>query len=168
MTTRLRGPRRRTRWIDSLENLTLGSGLQDEVTLLGPLGADDVHGMTITRIIVNVDFYANAPAIADGAQRIDMGIGVGDTEAFGSGSLPDPETGTDEPPLGWLWRSSKTLLDHAGEGPIDKVTIDLDLRSQRKLYQRAECYFILTSTPVQGTSFTIRMSGLFRLLMKLP
>ena len=48
-------------------------------------------------------------ATDDGVMAIDVGIGVVSTEAFTAGVVPDPQTSSDYPTLGWLYRTRDPL-----------------------------------------------------------
>ena len=92
-----RSPRRRTQWVDTDFNLLVASGSKSETSLLSDLLPQDTQGMTLTRTLVHLFVASNVDQTVIAINRVSMGIGVSDQEAFAAAVLPDPETAGDEP-----------------------------------------------------------------------
>ncbi len=96
---------------------------------------------------------------------MDLAIGISDREAFSSSVLPDPNTATDKPARGWMWRTSALVSQNGVGGPI-VYSIRADIRGSRKI-DLGRAYLIITSEANLGTAFTVNIRGLIRTLVKL-
>ena len=129
-------PRRRRAWADAQFTITLVTAtLMVPLDLLGDLPQMDVK--TVTRIVGSITILPdNFTSTDDGANVIDVGIGVVSKEAFDAAVVPDPQTTTDYPTLGWLWKARLVAYRQNGSGTVEEFgypRIDLDVRSQRKV-----------------------------------
>ena len=97
---------RRRAWADELYDELINSGSEMVIrNLLGNLQAADTK--TSVRLILQMTIWFAALSENEGAQVIDVGVGVVSSDAFTSGSvaLPNPATETDVPTLGWVYRT---------------------------------------------------------------
>ena len=156
-----RGTKRRTGWLDTLVAFSTSSGSQSNVSLLGPMSTVDTIGKTLTRILLHLYFYKQAP-LNDGHQVVDVGIGMAAQEAFTGNILPDPDTALDEPERGWVWRD-RIIVPQDASNVNNPMEVRADIRSQRKL-DNGELYFIMDNNPGDGTAFTVETTGLIRAL----
>ena len=160
--------RRQTAWNDELFNVTLGAGLGDEFLIFQDSADSEKRGCTMGRTIIGFDILPADPGVGSGSQRVSLGIALASDDAFAAGALADPETQSDYPVGGWLWRWSGVVRDETlGVGPMVYPRLDLDLRAMRKL-DRTSVYMALKNDNLEGTAFTIRLAGLIRILYKLP
>ena len=125
----------------------------------------NTRGMTVIRTIIRMGLFSNTVAGAWGIMRVDLGIGVASQEAFAAGVLPDPNSATDKPPRGWMWRSQQ-LVSQNGTGHQVIFNVDADIRGARKV-ENGEVYLIGCNTAYVGTQFQVNCVGLIRQLYKL-
>ena len=165
MASRRQGPRRQTTWFDQMFNSDVATGLQ-ALQRLTPSG-ENLEGFTAIRLLLTLILHPSTPAAVSGSQRVDFGIGVSSEEAFtlGVNALPNAEVETEFPERGWLLRDSQMVTDEAGG--FLPLRLTYDLRSQRKI-ENGVLYFIATSTPIEGTTFNVRMLGIARVLCLRP
>ena len=156
---------RRPYWSDTLIDDAVGSGAQDHNTLIGSFTAQETQGWTLTRMILELGLYKQAPS-SDGWQIIDIGIGLAEQDAFAAGVIPDPNVSNDEPARGWLYRTRCVVPADATE-VLMPVMCRGDFRAQRKI-DGAELYIVLNNTPGGGTAFTVEYTGIVRALYLLP
>ncbi len=158
-------PKRPTIWIDNLVNLTVATGAQGSISLLTGRPPINMNGTTITRTIFDLQLYSTTIAGAHGIQIADLGFGVTSQEAFNAGVFPDPEA--DERPLrGWLYRTRCTAFQNGVEtNPL--AFCKGDLRNQRKI-DDGEYFMVVTNQAILGTAFSVQMTGIIRVLLKLP
>ncbi len=164
-----RAQRRLTAWDDQLvTSLSVTSGAENSFLLTENVSDTEKRGCTIVRIILALELLPSVPGNVSGVQTVSMGIGATSDDAFAAGALPNAEVDTDFPVMGWLWRGKYLVRDETlATGIVPFPRIDADLRSQRKI-DRSSVFVILQNTPVQGTAFNILVSGMVRVLYKLP
>ncbi len=155
-----------TDWIDTLFQLQPTSGGQAFISLVTGAAPINMRGVTLIRTIISIGIASQSIAGAYGVQAADLAIGVASQESFAAGSLPDPQTATDKPPYGWVWRTRKIVAQNGAGSPI-VVVIDADIRGARKI-QNGEVYLIVNNTAIVGTAFTMEVTGIVRLLTLLP
>ena len=160
-----RGQRRRTAWDDQIVTLPVTTGAATSVLLVEDAADPELRGCTMIRTIIGVDLFPDVQGAVTGVQRLTMGIGVASDDAFAAGSLPEPDDQTDYPQGGWVYRASFNVADRVGES-LPLVRVDQDLRAARKI-DRSSVYLRIQNTAVQGSTFTIQLSGLIRVLYKL-
>ena len=153
-------------WIDTMVDLNPASGVQQNVSLMTGVSSTQTRfdRMTLLRTIIGLDIAYEVRDSGDGSQDIALGIGVTSQEAFAASILPDPETATDFPAMGWVWRNRYRVFGFLGNS-VDVFTrrLDLDLRSQRKL-ENGEAYLIVTNTNHEGFAATVDITGIIRQL----
>ena len=157
---------RMTDWIDTIISLDPATGGQANVSLMTGVAPVNMRGVTLIRTLVSLSFSSVSIAGVFGVQNIFMGIGITSQEAFAAGVLPDPETATDKPPRGWVYRSYQGVAQNSTGSPV-LFEARADIRGARKI-ENGELYLIVSSTAVSGTSFTTAVRGLVRVLTKLP
>ena len=164
--TQRRGPRRSTRWIDTLVSEAVPNNAVDNQTLLGALGSDDIPGLTIIRTLVRLTIVPETDPNVLSSMRVIVGAGIITGDAFAAGALPDVNIDTDYPINGWMFKEVAVLQSSPGiERPSEIVG---DYRSQRKLSAQTECFLSIRNDTVVGSAQTIRIIGLVRMLVKLP
>ncbi len=157
---------RPTDWQDTIMNLGAGSGAQASISLDGALTAADLRGATLIRTIVRLGAFSTTVAGAWGLQRVDVAIGIVSRDAFTAGTFPDPVTADDKPPRGWIWRDSIVVQQNGAQGLPIAIRIEQDLRGARKI-ENGRLVLVFDNTSLLGTTFTARLSGLVRTLIKL-
>ena len=117
-------------------------------------------------MIGNLWFASITTAGAWGRQKIDLGIAVLDRDAVAASAFPDPNAQDDRPPTGWVYRSSVGAQQNGSGAPI-LTNERFDLRAQRKL-AGGQLTLVVNNTSLGGTSFTVDISGIIRVLLLLP
>jgi len=158
---------RATDWQDTpLGPADFGGGLSTNVDLSGGLTAADLRGSTIIRTIVSISLSSATVSGAWGTGVAFVGIGVASRDAFAATALPDPRTGGDEPPRGWIYRTAKGVSQN-GVGTQVIFEVNADIRGARKL-DNGVPYLIIDYDATDGTAFDLVVRGMIRLLIKLP
>ena len=157
---------RRTTWEDEILNTSAVAGGATAPQLVSSLDADEAKGMTVTRVIGDLGFYSQTIAGAFGVMRVSFGIAVIDRDAAAAGAFPDPDSQADEPAAGWLYRGSR-LVSQNGVGTAIVTNDRFDIRSQRRM-GNGQLFYILQNITILGTSFTVNVGGLVRVLMLIP
>jgi len=157
--------RRITTWEDTILARDITSGFQQVNSLILGMADGAKQQATVIRTIIEFSLYSTSVAGAWGVQRVDLAIGMSAQEAFAASVLPDPNTATEKPARGWLWRTSVSISQN-GIGTDIVHRIRADIRGARKL-ENGELYVIAHSTARAGTTFTVRWDGLVRCLFKL-
>ena len=123
--------------------------------------------MTLTRTLINLQIMSSGGG-SFGVQLFDFAIGVADQEAFAASVLPDPVSSSDEPMLGWVYRTRTLITREAATTAANQVMhIQADIRSRRKI-DDGELYFSMSNTAFQGGSFTVLFGGIIRCLFLSP
>ncbi len=163
-------PNRRQRmWLDRNVDRDITTNDTPVAEQLVPSGfLEELTGWTIIRLVVGVDLV---PLVADAtslaSQQNGFGIAMLSDEAVaGASAIPDPLVDSEVPPTGWMWRQS-LLVRHLGTSTASMRRIDVDLRAMRKMgYARPQ--LILSSTGVEGPTFTTSIRGIIRMLVLRP
>ena len=156
-------------WADNivLENVPVSGG-SDNVDLFPGLSRDERRGITVVRLLIDLQV---SPLVLDGvnAQQLAMmGIGVSSFEAFAvAGALPDPNQETDRPPRGWLWRSVLKVA-HVPDALVMPVRAQADVRAKRRVDDGVLFLRIINVDRTGVTPFEIAVDGLIRVLYLLP
>ena len=158
---------RRTAWADALVANNVGSGSQLGIDIGGGMSAIDKEGRTITRLIGELGLYSTTVAGLWGVQALDLGIAVIDGDAATALVFPDPNSASDEPPRGWLFRTRCIVAQNGSGAPVVYKCM-FDLHAQRKLYGGGILMLIANNTSLLGTSFIIQIGGIIRSLNLLP
>jgi len=157
---------RRTRWIDALLNNSVSNGGQVVVSLVGNLTPNESAEMTLVRTIMCYQLKASVPGGVNGSQLMDIGIGSTSLEAFSAGVIPDPPIATDFPLMGWVYRCRHVVVDSVDAHDDTPREVTKDIRSQRKI-SRGELYIAMNNTALDGTTFTVVVTGIIRCLFKM-
>ncbi len=147
-------------------NCDVASAAQVPVSLITGMGSAQTRAdkMTLLRTIIGLDLARTVHDSGEGSDLVACGIGVTSQEAFAAGVLPDPQTDTDFPARGWVWRAIYRVWGFASDQPaIFTRRLDLDIRSMRKL-DNGEAYLLVNNAALEGVSSTIRVAGLVRQL----
>jgi len=158
---------RPTDWVDTIIQLGATAGGQVFTGLLTGLAPVDLRGLTVIRTIITMGVTSRTVAGAWGVHRCDMAVGIASQEAFAAGVLPDPSVNTDKPPRGWMWRTSLVVTQNGAGAPVMTASVAVDIRGARKV-ENGQLYLVVDNTALQGTSFTFDVTGLIRVLTKLP
>jgi len=120
--------------------------------------------MTLLRTIIGFNVGRLTHDSGEGSEIVSVGIGLASQEAFAAGSVSDPETPTDFPIRGWVWRGRYRIFGFAADDPtIFTQRIDLDLRAKRRL-ENGETFLNATLANIEGTNSTARLDGIVRQL----
>ncbi len=161
--------RRQSQWVDTNVSAQIGSGARLDATLLGGLGAQDIPGLTVVRTIGTLWFLSTVPGGSNGANRLDLGVGLVQGEALAAGVTADPETASDFPLRGWVHRDSIIVVEAIDSNDPAAVGMRWDARVSRKLLtQDSEFMVTFTNTNVQGTALTVDVEGWIRCLFLMP
>ena len=157
---------RRTTWIDNLSSFVVApGGGQQSQSLLQGVAPEDTRGTTVVRVLYDLQLHSTSVAGAWGVQALDLAFGVTSQEAFAAGVFPDPNA--DERPVGgWMFRTRCVIAQNGAGAPI-LTSCKGDLRSGRKL-DAGEVYVVANNSDLDGTAFTVRVTGIIRLLLMLP
>ena len=156
---------RATTWMDTVMDRDVLNGGTGFESLLNT-GFDLTRGVTAIRTLVTLGLSSETVAGAWGRQRVYIGIGIASQEAFGAGVLPDPASESDQPARGWIMRTSVVVAQN-GVGSVVVFPINMDIRGARKI-ENGELFITIDNLFVGGTSFSVNVSGLVRVLLKLP
>jgi len=158
-------PTRPTRWLDTIVGNTIVNAGQAVVSLLAGIGPVDTRGVTVIRTIIRLDIVSTSVAGAWGSQSVDLAMGIASQEAFAAAVVPDPVVAADEPARGWMWRDRILATQNGINTEITKRLV-ADIHGARKI-QDGEVYLVMDNNAHLGTSFSINVTGLVRLLLKL-
>ena len=176
MTTRSRtarsvpvrgGPRRRRQWWTTNHNAGLAVG-ESFVDLLQNLPETEQMGCTVTRIIMDMWYSPGFGVTSDSGMLIDIGIGIISEESFDASVMPDPGSNAEEPVTGWMYKARSVSRVDVTRGDILHGHLAADLRAQRKMGNRAKLTLITEIAGQEGATFTVRQTGLVRVLCLLP
>ncbi len=153
-------------WIDTDVDLTLASGAGATDSLMTGVSATQTRfdQMTLLRTIIGIDIAHAVHDSGEGSQLVSVGIGVASQEAIAAGVLADPQTDTDFPTRGWIWRARYRVYGFAADQPVVfNRRVDLDIRAMRKL-ENGEAYVNAFNAAEEGTTGAVLILGLIRQL----
>ena len=153
-------------WIDTGINNDVTIATPDSASLMTGIAAINqrVSQMTLLRTIIGLNMGRTVHDSGEGSEQVSIGIGIASQEAFAADTLSDPQTDTDFPIRGWIWRARYRVFGFAADQPaVFTQRIDLDLRSMRKL-ENGEAFINFALTAIDGTNSTVRINGLVRQL----
>ena len=157
-----------TVWVDTLHNVDIASGAQGFISLQS--FSTGVHGgraLTLLRTIICHDYFYTVHDSGEGAQFIDVGIGIASAEAITASVVPDPATPTDVPTRGWIYRCRHVLHGFAADqATVDVRTVYRDLRGRRKL-DNGGSYLVIDNTAKSGVASAISVVGITRQLFQI-
>ena len=163
-----RGQRRMTAWDDTNVGSDIPTGTPAHIRLMGQGLDPEMRGCTLIRLMPNLHLRAASPGAVSGSQMVYFGVSLVSEDAFGAGTMPNPEVTGDFPVSGWLWRDTQLVVDETlANGPMPLIEVRRDLRSMRKL-DRAALILTIFNQAQEGTTFNVRISGMVRALYKLP
>jgi len=116
-------------------------------------------------MIYDLQLMSTTVAGAWGTQALDLGVGLASVEAFDGGVLPDPNA-SEFPVGGWMYRT-RCVATQNGIGAYVTTPCRGDLRSGRKL-DTGIVFMTAFNTPMDGTPFSVRVTGIWRSLLLLP
>ena len=140
---------------------------------MGPYIADtlDRRGLTVTRMLVHLAFMTTTEGTSEGINAIDCGIGVASNEAFGQGALADPESESEQPARGWLWRdryvTRETIQGSNLVSPGFYTEVQVDIRAKRMI-DTGVLWLALTNTTIADSGHAVQIAGIVRVLFLLP
>ncbi len=153
-------------WVDTTFNDDVVVGAQLLRSLMTGFSSPQTRAdqMTLLRTIIGIDCARTVHDSGEGSERVSIGIGLTSQEAFAAGVVADPETNTDFPVRGWVWRANYRVFGFAADQPtIFTRRIDKDVRAMRKL-ENGEMYLVCSNAALEGVSGTVRLTGLVRQL----
>ena len=154
---------RRTAWEDT--TIDIDCVQQNTQQLMTSFEADERMGLTCARWIGEFGIFSQTTAGAFGLQRVSLGIAMLDADAAAAGAFPDPQSSTDNPPGGWVYRTHCVVFQNGvGTNPITRC--QFDLRGMRK-FGSAVAYMIVENEAIQGASFNVTVIGMLRVLLLL-
>ncbi len=157
---------RMTDWIDTRIGLSIVGNGQLNSRVDGMSTQVVQRGTTVIRTIIALDLLSETVAGVWGVQLADLAIGIVSREAYTAGILPDPDTNTDKPARGWMWRGSRAVTQN-GSGGQFSIHLSADIRGARKV-EDGVVFLMVANTNYLGTAFNLRVVGLIRMLVKLP
>jgi len=158
---------RMTDWLDTVINFSVATGaVATPLSLITGLAPSAMRGTTLIRTLVRLSLNSSEIAESYGVQTVNLAIGIASQEAFAAGVVPDPRISTDKPPRGWVYRTNRGVSQN-GIGTTAVFPVEADIRGARKI-ENGEVYLVVDNDAVIGNSFTIDVTGLVRLLIKLP
>ena len=158
------GNKRGTLWEDTIR-LDPILEAAEQINRLTPAGFNPGH--TLTRTIIHMAMYPSVKSAVEGMQRVWFGIGICSEDAFNVGAVPNPSVSGESPPRGWVIRDFVIVEDAPTQVEQTVKNVHLDLGPQRKL-DDGVLYMVLENNSVQGTTFSVDVQSLIRLLCLLP
>ena len=153
-------------WIDTNIDVGVAAGAQALVSLMTGVSATQTRfdRMTLLRTIIGFDIAYTVHDSGEGSQEFSGGIGIASQEAFAAASVSDPQTSSDFPTRGWIWRARYRIFGFAADQPtIFTRRVDLDLRGKRKL-ENGEAFLVVNNVDHEGVSSPFDVFGLIRQL----
>ena len=152
-------------WADrTIDQEILGGGGNDIIDLL--LNAPVVDTMTVTRIILDIEFGPSAGSTANYVQLATIGVGVASREAVALGvtALPNPTLDIDYPPRGWLYVATRRASQTFSSGfARDNARFVADVTGMRKI-DKGSLFMWMEVNLADGTASTMHVVGRTRAL----
>jgi len=159
---------RRTMWEDTLLSGTLLTGVAVKQSLVGTLTGPELAGMTLTRMLFRMDLSTADEVLGTNAQTVDVGVGIASREAFTAGVLPDPDSASDEPPRGWVYRDRVMVPGRQVTSAGRTISqFRADVRAQRKI-EEGILWVQINSSVLEGAGISTWFSMLVRCLFLIP
>jgi len=157
-----------TMWVDQILSMAVASGAQG-IQQTSPALADlplRLERFTAIRTIIGIDIGPTVRDPGEGDQLVTLGIGVVTQEALVANVVPDPNSATDFPQRGWMWRARYRVYAVAVDDQnVARVRVDLDLRSQRKV-ENGKVVLIVNNDANLGVATSITVHGVIRMLFR--
>ena len=153
-------------WIDTNIHSDIASGTTSSVTLMTGVSSTQTRfdQMMLLRTIIGLDIFPVVHDEGEGSQHLALGIGIASQEAFSAGVFLDPQTSTDYPTRGWVWKAQYRIWGFAADQPaVFNQRVDRDIRAMRKL-ENGEAYLTMFSNALEGVQIAIKVIGLVRQL----
>ena len=147
--------------------ITLASGAQTVIGLLGSLEINESVGFKLLRTLMKLYLRPGTPGAVNGSQLFTCGLGVASGDEFTAAAVPDPTVMDDFPPRGWVIRDQDVIMDSTTEGSAVAVVMVHDLKAQRNV-NNGELYLVVENDISTGTSFSLAVSGIVRCLFAMP
>ena len=171
MTTRNRGVRRRTNWVDqTIIQTVVAGGTTQDIDLLSDLAPELLEGLTIVRTLIDLVVVPGAAVSGFVTQMPMIGGAIINDEAEAAGALPDLLNDADYPNRGYVFKMTAGVL---GANPTEEEFgliphFQADIRAMRKLETNTRYLLLLANLNVAGLAITVTFAGLIRTLVKLP
>ena len=156
----------RTFWVDTVIDEGVAIAAQGLISLMTGIGAAQSRAdqMTLLRTIIRLDIASTTHDSGEGSSAASIGIGIASQEAFAGGAVPDPNTATDFPQRGWVFRGRWRVFSfQAGVADVHVRAVDKDIKARRKL-ENGEPYIVFDNVSVEGASQPVSFTGLVRQL----
>jgi len=153
-------------WIDTIINQAVAEGATTPLSLMTGVSSLDTRmsQMTLLRTIVGIDIAYTVHDSGEGSQVVSLGLGIASQEAFAASILADPQTATDFPARGWIWRARYRVYGFAADqAAVFNRRIDLDLRAKRKL-ENGESFINMANNAQEGVASAVSITGVIRQL----
>jgi len=164
-------PGRRRIWKDRVLVLSLTNDSESIFRLTGATQPDpeDSKGMTLVRCIGKFDMKPLVQGAVNGASGMWFGVGITSEEAFGVGPtvVSSVQVEAEFPPSGWLYRSVSLVIDSVDAFDQPPVTIQWDIRAQRKLMYGVP-FLRVENAEADPSGFTVLLCGIVRCLYLMP
>jgi len=159
---------RQTMWVDTLVNESIATSAQGVITLLGTAVAPEFlqRGNTIVRTIFDLRLYSATVAGAWGVTAVDLAFGIASQESFAVSVVSDPNVAAERPIGGWMYRT-RCMVSQNGTGTAILHACTGDLRNMRKL-DTGQYFLVANVGALNGATFTVKITGIVRVLLKLP
>ncbi len=159
--------RRRRAWADTRFT---AQAIANAATVKSDLlvGLSSTETKTVTRILGDLHFSADALAEVEYQQVVDVGIGVVSKEAFDLETLPDMDAVADYPQNGWVYIATQLCYQSLPTGGTPTAMwrgdarFVFDIRAQRKV-DRGVLFLSLLNVGV-GSSTGMEVTGRVRAL----
>ena len=163
------GAKRGTSWYDTNINGSAGAGggsSSPQALFPTDVLARDIPGITVIRTLVDLSIHPTVPVSVFGGQNVRLGVGMVTADAFLAAALPDLNSVSEEPIRGWIFKNARHAFQ--SENSFQFGSLHLDIHSQRKVDLDTEIYFQFQNEDMTGTAFSVEVTGLIRMLVKLP
>jgi len=163
------GAKRGTSWYDTNIQVQIAAGgaTSNPIALLpADVLVRDVPGLTVTRTLVNLSIHPVVPVSVFGGQQVRIGMGIVTQDAFLAGALPELGAVSEEPVRGWMFKNESFSFQSENSFQFD--SLDLDIKAQRILDLDTEVFLVIQNVDLTGTAFSVEVTGLIRMLVKLP
>ena len=161
------GRRQQTRWVDTAVGVTIATGAQTLVGLMGDLEVNESVGFRLLRTLVKLYLRPATPGAVNGSQLFTCGMGVASGDEFAAAAVPDPTVMADFPPRGWVVRDQDVVFDSTSSTDQNPTVMAHDLKAQRNV-NNGELYLVFENDPSTGSTFSLAVSGIVRCLFAMP
>ena len=159
---------RGTFWLDKVIAATVANGAVSTIDLMASLAVAETRGLTLVRLIYNLNWTHVSPFDTQSSDESHMGIGLIENDASSAGAFPDPQIEGDAPGRGWVVRDHTMFASAAGtSGNLIYGTMKGDIRAMRRIVY-THLWLLTHHVNVDGAAQSARLSGLVRCLFKLP